>query len=108
MSEPVEFNPDEENAIAAGIKTFDILPSAKTIPSIQANSFLQALKIGIPIIGGIILIAFGLSTTGSYYIPATRFGGGLAEFWYGWQAGNLLAIIGGIAIYDAIKRAGYL
>jgi hypothetical protein len=69
---------------------------------------MQTLKIFLPTVGGIILIVFGLTTTGSYYTPAGRFGGALADIWYGWQLGNLLAMVGVVAIYDAIKRSGYL
>jgi hypothetical protein len=66
------------------------------------------LKITVPAFLGLILIAFGLTTTGSYYVAATRFGGILATIWYSWQLGTFLAILGGILIYDAIKRTGYL
>lgn len=67
-----------------------------------------ALKIAIPILGGIVLIWFGLTTTGSYFETSSRFGGILSVIWYGWQLGNLLAMIGVILIYDSIKRTGYL
>jgi uncharacterized membrane protein len=67
-----------------------------------------AICIVAPIIAGVGLIWFGLTTTGSFWTPATKFGGSLALIWYGYQLGNLLAMIGTVLIYDAIKRTGYL
>jgi hypothetical protein len=67
-----------------------------------------ALKVAIPCMMGIVLIWFGLTTTGSYFEQASRFGGLLSTIWYGWQLGNFLAMIGTVLIYDSIKRTGYL
>lgn len=72
------------------------------------EAFGRTAKIFAPAGFGLLLIWFGLSSTGSYFIPATKFGGFLAGLFYGWQAGTFLAMIGVVLIYDAIKRSGYL
>jgi hypothetical protein len=73
------------------------------------EAFIRTAKIFAPMGVGLILIVFGLTNTGSFYTPATIFDSGiLADIFYGWQAGNLIAMVGVILIYDAIKRTGYL
>ncbi len=72
------------------------------------EAFIRTAKIFAPMAIGLVLIVFGLTSTGSYYTSISRFAGPLADVFYGWQAGTLLAMIGTILIYDAIKRTGYL
>jgi hypothetical protein len=72
------------------------------------EAFVRTAKIFAPAGIGLVMIVFGLTTSGSYYMPASRFGGVLADIWYGWQAGTFMAMIGTVLIYDAIKRTGYL
>lgn len=100
-----EFNPNDYAEPVVTKDTFNPIPDIRFRPD---TNFMQTIKIFLPMVGGIVLIVFGLTTTGSYYTTAGRFGGVLAEIWYGWQLGNLLAMIGVVAIYDAIKRSGYL
>lgn len=72
------------------------------------EAFIRTAKIFGSIGIGVILIVFGLTSTGSYFTPIGKFAGVLADIFYGWQAGTFLAMIGTILIYDAIKRTGYL
>jgi hypothetical protein len=57
---------------------------------------------------GLIVIFFGLTSTGSYYESSSRFSGILAQVFYQWQLGTMIAIFGSLMIYDAIKKAGNL
>jgi hypothetical protein len=59
-------------------------------------------------VAGFVAIYFGLTQTGSYYTPASRFAGDLATVFYGYQLGTLMAMVGVVLIYDAIRRAGNL
>lgn len=107
IREFTEPDPTSETLFEAPQKNH--IPARFNIRTLNPQELLPlAVKIAIPAILGIILIVFGLTTTGSYYVPSSRFGGFLATLWYGWQLGTLLAILGGILIYDAIKRTGYL
>lgn len=64
---------------------------------------LNAIKTAVPAVLGLVMIWFGLTNTGSYYTLATRFSGGLlADVFYGWQLGTLIAIVGAILIYHSI------
>lgn len=72
------------------------------------EAFGRTAKIFAPAGFGLLLVWFGLTSTGSYFISATKFGGFLAGLFYGWQFGNLLAMVGIVLIYDSIKRSGYL
>ena len=89
----------------------DKISSIKTaIPKLNLKQIdpRMAIRIAVPILAGAGLIWFGLTTTGSFWTPATKFGGSLALIWYGYQLGNFMAMVGTILIYDAIKRTGYL
>jgi hypothetical protein len=72
------------------------------------EAFIRTAKVFAPMGVGLILIVFGLTSTGSYFTPVGQFRGTLADVFYGWQAGNLIAMVGTILVYDAIKRTGYL
>jgi hypothetical protein len=72
------------------------------------EAFIRTAKIFAPMGVGLILIVFGLTSTGSYFTPVGQFRGPLADVFYGWQAGNLIAMVGTVLVYDAIKRTGYL
>lgn len=86
----------------------DIVEKSRNFYKFSTRDPYAVVRVVLPIAAGLFLIWFGLTTTGSYYEPASRFGGFLAEIWYCDQLGTLLAIVGGIAIYDAIKKTGYL
>jgi hypothetical protein len=88
---------------------FEEKPAVKKKMSLDPReAFGRTAKIFAPAGVGLLFIWFGLTSTGSYFISATRFGGFLAGLFYGWQFGNLLAMVGIVLIYDAIKRSGYL
>ena len=74
----------------------------------QKELFVQTIKLVVPAFIGMLMIWFGLTSTGSYYTSATKFGGLLAEIFYSWQVGTFMAMVGSIVVYDAIKRSGYL
>jgi len=57
---------------------------------------------------GIVAVWFGLTSTGSFYEPASRFSGELATIFYGYQLGTLFVVLGCLLGYDAIRRAGKL
>lgn len=57
---------------------------------------------------GIVAVWFGLTSTGSYFEPASRFSGDLATIFYGYQLGTLLTIFGCFLGYDAFRKAGKL
>lgn len=57
---------------------------------------------------GLAMIWFGLTSTGSYYSSATRFGGELANIFYGWQIGTLAAMVGVVLIYHAVRKTANL
>jgi len=103
-----EFDP----ATAYGASGYSQAPLTSTkIPKVSLSpqeAFVRTAKIFAPAGIGLIMIVFGLTNTGSYYTSASRFGGVLADIFYGWQAGTLIAMIGTILIYDAVKRTGYL
>lgn len=80
----------------------------KRIPLSSQEAFILTAKIFAPIGIGLILIVFGLTSTGSYFTPVGQFRGTLADVFYGWQAGTFLAMIGTVFVYDSIKRTGYL
>lgn len=101
-----EFNPnDPETFIEIPMTVNQIVPKHKLSPQEAA---IRTLKIFGPVGVGIILILFGLTSYGSFYLPTSKFGGVLADIFYGWQFGNLLAMVGVVLIYDAVKRTGYL
>ena len=64
------------------------IPETKTAIDWKKMSRL-ILQIGI----GVVFVYFGLTTTGSYYEPASRVSGDLATVFYVFQFGTLLAII---------------
>ena len=97
--DPMDDSPLFEDGIAIATKREKLSPQ---------EAFIQTTKIFGPIGVGLILIVFGLTSTGSYFSPVGKFAGALADIFYGWQAGTFLAMIGSILIYDAIKRTGYL
>ena len=55
---------------------------------------------------GILLIYLGLTTSGSYYQPATHFSGDLATIFYVYQLGTLIAMAGVVLVYNAVRRSG--
>lgn len=58
--------------------------------------------------GGIslFLIWIGVSNAGSYYTPGSRLSGGLAIFFYQWQVGTILTILGMIILYHTFLGSG--
>ena len=57
---------------------------------------------------GVLLIWFGAINTGSAFTQATHFSGTLSTIFYTYQAGTIMIMIGGILIYDGVKRTGYI
>jgi hypothetical protein len=80
------------------------LPSI-TIPELNTSN---AKRYGIAMVKGavaIVLIWFGLTSTGSYFGPASgKFSGQLAQVFYQYQLGTLVACCGIVLAYDAISR----
>ena len=56
------------------------------------------------VLGGIILIWFGLTSTGSYFQPFTRFTGTLATVFYEYQLGTVIVMTGVLLIYHTLAR----
>jgi len=101
-----EFDPtDPEDLFDDPMQAIQMPARQKLSPQ---EAFIRTIKIFGPAGVGVVMIVFGLTNSGSYYMQASRFGGVLADVFYGWQAGTFLAMIGTILIYDAIKRTGYL
>src|SRR5512137_896422 len=74
-----------------------------TLPKIDTSN---SKKIGIAMVKlavSVILIWFGLTSTGSYFGPASgKFGGQLAQIFYQYQIGSLVCMIGVVIAYDAL------
>lgn len=98
-----EFDPTDPEDLFSDIPTQEKVWGNPTLLSPQ-DKFMKMVKIAVPTVVGILLIVFGLSNTGSYFTPAGRFAGFLADIFYTWQIGTLLAIVGAILVYDAVKR----
>jgi len=60
------------------------------------------------VIAGIVLVYLGLTTTGSYYQPVSRYTGQMAMVFYQYQLGVLVVIVGCFLVYHAFGRAGKL
>ena len=80
------------------------LPSI-AFPEVNATN---SKKIGMAMVKlavSVILIWFGLTSTGSYFGPASgKFGGQLAQIFYQYQLGSLICMFGVVLIYDAITK----
>jgi hypothetical protein len=63
-------------------------------------------RLGAIAVFGLAMIYFGLTTSGSYYQPATHFSGDLATLFYVYQLGTLIAMAGVVLVYDAVRRSG--
>jgi hypothetical protein len=104
-----EFNPELEFGRPEHPAQYVKIARKSTRKSLASKeALIQTIKVFAPGVTGLFLIWFGLTTTGSYYVSATRFGDILFEIFYVWQAGTLMAMVGAIFIYDAVKRTGYL
>jgi hypothetical protein len=62
-------------------------------------------KLVVQVAIGVVFVYFGLTSTGSYYEPASRFSGDLATVFYVYQLGTLMAIVGCLIGYDAFRKA---
>jgi len=100
---PSFFQRKEKLVIPADYQVQETIIHSKSLIDWKKMSRL-ILQIGI----GVVFVYFGLTTTGSYYEPASRVSGDLATVFYVFQFGTLLTIIGCIIGYDAIRRAGKL
>lgn len=98
MTAPIieEFNPLDE-------LTEPRFDGAVRTPVVQSVSFVSTVKTVIVSTVGLGLVWFGLTSTGSYFMPASRFAGVLGEIFYTYQLGTLAAIAGAILVYDSIK-----
>lgn len=108
MTKIEEFNPDDELPFVDGFEGPAVPANAYRAPLSPAEAAVRNIKIFAPAGIGLVLIVFGLTNSGSYYISSSRFGGVLADIFYGWQFGTFLAMIGTVLVYDAVKRTGYL
>jgi hypothetical protein len=79
-----EFNPQE---VFSPVDESPLFEDVKRKLSPQ-EAFVATAKIFAPMGIGVVLIVFGLTTTGSYFSPVGKFAGVLAEIFYGWQAGR--------------------
>jgi hypothetical protein len=83
------------------------LPSKRTLqfsfpslPALPDLKIIPVIKIGV----SLLLIWFGITSTGSYYGPITgRFAGILAEIFYQYQAGMVMAMVGLLVIYATLR-----
>jgi hypothetical protein len=55
---------------------------------------------------GLLILWFGVTNAGSYYLPATRLMNEPATFFYSWQIANLLIISGALIIYHYLFGSG--
>lgn len=61
------------------------------------------------IVIGLIALTFGIFNAGGFYETSSRLSGDLAVFFYVWQIGNLLQIVGAITIYhNGLKLKDYI
>jgi len=103
-----EFDPTDPSSLYDDVPVLPMNPNPTRKSLSPQEAFIRTIKIFGPMGVGLILIVFGLTSSGSYYTMASKFAGPLADVFYGWQAGTFLAMVGTILVYDAIKRTGYL
>lgn len=111
-----EFNPEEMLFEGSGYEpiespVFDseqMYAEKNKFASLRNKDAVKMLKAFAPAIVGFVLVLFGLMSTGSYFDISHRESGIVAVLWYNYQVGTFIAIAGSIAIYDTIKRNGYL
>lgn len=56
------------------------------------------------IVGGLATMAFGIFNAGSFYMTGTRMSGDLATFFYVYQIGSVLEIIGVVIAWESLKK----
>jgi hypothetical protein len=106
---PVESNdPLFEDKPAAPERPPDTRPStvapslfSKTLPAIHAPAVLW------PVLGllvGLGVLWFGIFNAGGFYEQGSRLSGSLAVFFYVWQVGNILEIIGVVIAWENLKK----
>ena len=78
----------------------------ETLPQPPSNSRIAFLLPVVCVVGGIVVLWFGIFNAGSFYAQGTRFSGQLATIFYTWQIGNILEVIGCIAVYHGLTK-GY-
>ena len=66
------------------------------------NTNLSLKRIGTGI-AGLVMLWFGATTAGSYFVAASRFKGILATVFYEWQVASVIAMIGLILLYHSIS-----
>jgi hypothetical protein len=74
-----------------------LIPQMPTVAGLPAILF--------PVMGivaGLIILWFGIFNAGSFYGTSSRFSGALANLFYVWQVGNVLEIIGVVAVYHNV------
>jgi len=56
------------------------------------------------IVGGLAMLVFGIFNAGSFYMTGTRMSGELATFFYVYQIGSVLEIVGVVIAWESLKK----
>ena len=89
--------------IQADTRASTVAPSIfnRTLPAIHAPAFLWPI---IGLIVGLGILWFGIFNAGGFYEQGSRLSGSLAVFFYVWQVGTLLEIIGVVIAWENLKK----
>ena len=77
---------------------------AETVRVNTYNRTTEYLKIAAEVVVGIVILWFGIYNAGSVFEMSSRMEGWLAVFFYTYQIGTLLEILGMIILYDSSQR----
>lgn len=105
---PVDNEPIFSTTVTADGKRKELHIHIPQLPKFTKLGFKSVIPSLVEAIAGIGITWFGVYNAGSYYMTATRFGGGLADMFYTNQLGTILIIVGLILCYDGVKRTGYV
>jgi hypothetical protein len=73
----------------------------RTLPAIHAPAILWPI---ITLVIGLDVLGFGIFNAGGFYESGSRLSGSLAVFFYVWQVGNILEIIGVVIAWESLKK----
>lgn len=73
----------------------------KALPTIHAPAMLFPI---IGLLAGLVVLWFGIFNAGGFYEQGSRLSGSLAVFFYVWQVGNILEIVGVIVAWESLKK----
>lgn len=106
LFEPKTTTPSIPVARATPVREKAGFPSLRfSLPSLHIEKipYKYAAYLAIRIAIALFLIWFGLTSTGSFYGPVSgKFGGDLAVWFYQYQLGTLLAMVGVVIGYDTV------